>query len=153
MSRERLFDPSLLTAQLDANATRREPLPIGEAIAQVVDISFDGGTSQKTGREWNRMDVKLSIDDPSYLRDIPGNDGNTPVVTTLGIMLDMTEAGGIATGPNKNIRLGRFRDACGVNGQPLSAVVGQRLRIAIGHKPHPTEPDVVLDEITGYTKA
>lgn len=152
MSRERLFDPSLLSASLEANATRRDPLPIGECVAQVVDISFDGGTSKKTGAPWNRLDAKLSIDDPSYLRDIPGNDGNTPVITTLGIMLEMTEGGGIATGPNKNVRLGRFREACGVNGKPLDALVGQRVRIQINHKPHPTEPAVVLDEIIGYTK-
>jgi hypothetical protein len=148
----RLFDPSsLLDSALDANETRRDPLPAGECVAQVVDISFADGISKKTGQPWNRLDAKLTIDDPSYLRDIPGNNGQS-VTTTLGIMLDLTDSGGIATGPNKNIRLGRFREACGVNGKPLSSLVGQRVRISIGHKPHPTDLEVVLDEILGYTK-
>jgi len=151
---QRLFDPStLLDAPLEENALRRDPIPAGETIAQVTEIGFSDGVSQKTGTAWNRMDVKLSLDDPSYLRDIPWNDGHTAVVTTLGIMLDMTDGGGIATGPNKNVRLGRFRDACNCNGKPLSTLVGQRVRISITHKPHPKEAGVILDEITGYTRA
>jgi len=148
----RLFDPvsaqNLLDGALEENATRRDPLPIGEAIAQITEMKFVGGTSAKTGKDWNRLDCKLEITDPEYLSSVP----NSPekVYTNLGIMLDMN-GGQIATGPNVNVRLGRLRSAAGVNGKPLSALNGQFIRITIGQKPHPTEPDVVLDEVTGYT--
>lgn len=150
----KLFDPveaqNLMEMALEENATRRDPLPQGETTAQIMELKFSGGISQKTGNPWNRMDCTLEISDPEYLSQIPGSPEKA--TTTLGIMLDMNN-GQIATGPNKNIRLGRLRAAAGVNGKPLSALQGQFVRITIGHKPHPTEEGVVLDEVTGYTKA
>ena len=149
----KLFDPveaqNLMDMALEENATRRDPLPQGETTAQIMELKFSGGISQKTGNPWNRMDCTLEISDPEYLSQIPGSPEKA--TSTLGIMLDMNN-GQIATGPNKNIRLGRLRAAAGVNGKPLSALQGQFIRITIGHKPHPTEPDVVLDEVTGYTQ-
>lgn len=149
----KLFDPveaqNLMDMALEENATRRDPLPQGETTAQIMELKFSGGVSQKTGNPWNRMDCALEISDPEYLSQIPGSPEKA--TTTLGIMLDMNN-GQIATGPNKNIRLGRLRAAAGVNGKPLSALQGQFIRITIGHKPHPTEEGVVLDEVTGYTQ-
>jgi len=149
----KLFDPveaqNLMDMALEENATRRDPLPQGETTAQIMELKFSGGISQKTGNPWNRMDCTLEISDPEYLSQIPGSPEKA--TTTLGIMLDMNN-GQIATGPNKNIRLGRLRAAAGVNGKPLSALQGQFVRITIGHKPHPTEEGVVLDEVTGYTQ-
>ncbi len=149
----RLFDPveaqNLMDQQLEANETRRMPLPQGETTAQITEIKFNGGVSQKTGNPWNRMDLKLEITDPEYLAQYPG--APEKLTSNLGLMLDM-QNGQIATGPNKNIRLGRLREAAGVNGKPLSALQGSFIRITIGHKPHPTEEGVVLDEVTGYTK-
>ncbi len=149
----KLFDPveaqNLMDMALEENATRRDPLPQGETTAQIMELKFSGGVSQKTGNPWNRMDCTLEISDPEYLSQIPGSPEKA--TTTLGIMLDMNN-GQIATGPNKNIRLGRLRAAAEVNGKPLSALQGQFIRITIGHKPHPTEEGVVLDEVTGYTQ-
>ena len=149
----KLFDPveaqNLMEMALEENATRRDPLPQGETTAQIMELKFSGGISQKTGNPWNRMDCTLEISDPEYLSQIPGSPEKA--ITTLGIMLDMNN-GQIATGPNKNIRLRRLRAAAGVNGKPLSALQGQFIRITIGHKPHPTEEGVVLDEVTGYTQ-
>lgn len=146
----RLFDPvALMSSPLAENATRRTPLPMGEAVAQIVGIDFADGISNKNQQPWTRLDAKLEITDPAYLAQYPG--GAEKLTTTLGIMLDM-QNGQIATGDNRNVRLGRLRAATNTNGQPLQAMVGKYLRITVGHKPHPSEPDVVLDEITGYTK-
>lgn len=149
----KLFDPveaqNLMDQALEAGDTRRTPLPQGETTAQIMEIKFSGGVSQKTGNPWNRMDCKLEITDPEYVSQYPGEQDK--LTTTLGVMLDMNN-GQIATGPNKNIRLNRLREAAGVNGRPLSTLQGSFIRITIGHKPHPTEEGVVLDEVTGYTK-
>lgn len=151
----RLFDPvetqNLVDAQLAENDTRRVPLPQGETIAQITGLKFTGGVSNKTGNAWNRMDVTLEITDPEYLEQYPGGMDAGKVVTNLGIMLDMNN-GQIATGPNKNIRLGRLRDAAGVNGKPLSALVGNMIRITVINKPHPDDPEIVLDEVQGFTR-
>jgi len=146
----RLFDPAaLLDANLEENATRRDPLPPGEVLAQITDISFTDGVSKKNDLPWNRMDVKLEISDPEYLSQYPGSPEK--VQTQLGIMLDMNN-GQIATGPNKNIRLGRLREAAGCNGKPLGQLIGNYLRIQIAHKPHYLDPDLIVDEVVAYTK-
>lgn len=151
----RLFDPveaeNLLNQNMEVMDTRRTPLPQGETVAQIMEMKFNGGVSNKTGKPWNRLDLKLEITDQEYVSQYPGGTEAGKLTTNLGLMIDM-ENGQVQTGPNKNIRLGRLRDAAGVNGKPLSALQGQFIRITIGHKPHPTEEGVVLDEVTGYTK-
>ena len=149
----RLFNPDdMLNQELGAGATRRDPLPAGEVIAQITELKFTDGTVKKQGpnfgKPWSRLDAKLEITDSEYLSQIP--DAPEKALTNLGIMLDM-EDGRIQMGPNKNIRLNRLREACGVNGKPLGALMGQYVRVSIIHKPHPTEEGVVLDEISGYT--
>lgn len=150
----KLFDPiSLMNEVVEANATRRDPLPVGETIAQITKMEFTEGTVKKAGpnfgKPWNRLDCTLEITDPEYLAQVPG----TPekVITNLGIMLELNN-GSIATGPNKNIKLGRLREATGTNGKPLAMMEGAYIRITIGQKAHPTEEGVVLDEVVGYTK-
>lgn len=147
----RLFNPAdLINQNLEANATRRDPLPIGETTAQILSFEIKNGISAKNQKAWARLDAKLEITDPEYLQNVPGTPEKT--VTNLGVMLDLSDDGQIKTGPNVNVRLGRLREAAGVNGKPLSALPGQWIRIAIGHKQHPTEGDVVLDEVVSYTK-
>ncbi len=152
----RLFNPNdLLSQNLAEGSTRRDPLPAGEVLAQISELKFSDGTVKKQGSPnfgmpWSRLDCKLEITDPEYLAQVPG--GLDKATTTLGIMLDM-DNGQIQMGPNKNIRLNRLREAAGVNGQPLGALMGQFIRISIIHKPHPTESDVVMDEVSAFTKA
>ena len=68
----------------------------------------------------------------------------------LGIMLDM-DGKVLASGDNKNIRLGKLREATGTNGKPLNSMLGSMIRIMVGHKPHHEDPEQVIDEVTGYT--
>lgn len=151
----RLFDPvSLLNEDLDANATKRDPLPVGEVLAQITAMKFSSGTiknGDRRGEPWDRLDVTLEISDRDYLAGY-GDGTQDKVTTTYGVMLEMTPDRKIATGANKNTKLGRFRDAAGVNGKPLAALQGQFIRIAVGHKPHPTDENAVMDEITSFTK-
>lgn len=143
----RLFDPvAFLNADLEANATKRDPLPEGTVLGQVTKLAKKGGEG-KDGNPWNRLDVSLEITDPNYLANAVGQPEKT--VTTLGIMLDMN-GDQIATGPNKNVRLGKFRDACGVNGKPLAALIGQMVEITIVQKPHHEDPEVTVDEIAAF---
>lgn len=158
----RLFDTdSLMQQNIEANATKRTPLPVGETLAQITKMEIKDGksgpNSKTPGTPWARLDCTLEITDPEYLRTV-GDGTREKAITFLGIMLDMKD-GQIATGEDRNVRLGQLREACGVNGKPLNALMGQWLRIQIGHKTHPTEPvnadgsANVLSEITGWTKA
>jgi hypothetical protein len=149
-----LFNPDdLLNETIAANETKRTPLPVGETIAQIMEIKIDEGVSgpksKNPGTPWYRLNAKLEITDPVYLAEIPGKPDKA--VTFLGVMLDMQD-GRPAVGPNKNIRLGKLRDATGTNGKPLGQMIGNYIRIAIGHKPHHEDPESVVDEVVSYTK-
>lgn len=152
----RLFDSSsLMQENLEANAIKRTPLPVGETTAQIMKMEIkDGKAGQKAknpGAPWYRLDCTLEITDPEYLKGV-GDGTREKAITFLGIMLDMTD-GRISTGDDKNVRLGQLRDAAGVNGQPLNALMGQYIRIQMGQKPHPDDPEAPpLNEITSFTK-
>lgn len=153
-----LFDPiAFMNENAPENATRRDPRPIGEAIGQVTDLKFKNGIvkkrdSENYGKPWYRMDFYIEVTDPDYLalRENPAGDKE---VFVYGIMYEGDENGRPKTGPNVNVQLGRMREACNANGKPFGACIGAPVRIMVGQKPHPTEPDVVLDEVTGVTKA
>lgn len=151
----RLFDPvSLLNENIEANATKRTPLPIGEGIAQITKMELKDGKAgpqaKNPGAPWARLDLTLEITDPEYLK-LVGDGNQEKAITFYGVMLDM-QNGAIAVGPDKNIKLGKLREAAGVNGQPLNMLLGQQIRFMMGQKPHPTEPDSILSEIIGVTK-
>lgn len=150
----RLFDPvDLMNQNVEANAVKRTPLPVGETTAQIIKMDIkDGkaGPATKTpGAPWARLDLQLEITDPEYLKGV--GDGTRDKASIFhGIMLEMKD-GKIATGPDVNVKLGKLREACGVNGQPLAALNGQFVRIQIGHKPHFEDPNDVQHEVTAIT--
>jgi len=150
----RLFDPvALMNENIAANATKRTPLPPGETPAQITKIEFAegkaGAQAKNPGAPWYRLDCTLEITDPQYCAQIPGQPERA--VTFYGVMLDVVN-GEIATGENKNVKLGKLRDAAGVNGQPLNMLIGQYIRVAIGQKPNPKEPSEIISEVVSVTK-
>ncbi len=153
----KLFDTqALLMEEMEANATRRDPLPPGEVIARISKLAFSEGKikdGDRKGETWNRLDVTLEIEDRDYLQRY--SDGTMEKATTVhGIMFDKNAAGKIATGPNVNVRLGKFREAAGVNGKPLQMLVGQFVRIVVEQEkdPNDPDPDAMRDKITGFAK-
>lgn len=152
----RLFDPvAFMNENAPENATRRDPRPAGEAVAQVIGLDWKSGEIKKgdrAGQPWYRCDVKLEVTDPDYLSQRP-NGGAPKEVFTYGMMYDGDETGRPKVGPNVNVNLGRFRDACDSNGKPWGNCIGKFVRISVTHKPHPTESGVVLDEVNAVTKA
>lgn len=151
------FDYSMLDRQeLPTGETFSKPLPITDGVvAQVIEGKFTGG--QGKNGPWTRYDVTLEIRDEDYL----GQAGlEAPQTVRYGIMCDV-QNGALAMGPNKNLRLNRFRSACGCNvpGKTLSDCVGQMVKVAIAHRPDPEgqvddngEP-VVYTDIKGVTRA
>jgi hypothetical protein len=151
----RLFDPvDLMSQQVEANATKRTPLPVGETTAQITKMEIKDGksgpNSRNPGTPWARLDLTLEITDPAYLATV-GDGTREKAMMFHGIMLDLTKDGKIATGEDRNVRLGKLREACGVNGQPLNALMGQWVRIQIAHKPHHEDPADTVAEVSAIT--
>jgi hypothetical protein len=156
-----LFDPiAFMNENAPANATRRDPRPIGEALGQVTDLKWQHGIigkGDRRGQPWYRCDVKIEVSDPEYLA-LRQNAGGDKELFTYGIMYDADDTGRPKVGPNVNVKLGQFREACNANGKPYTACIGMPLKIMVGQKPHPTEVDadgnaIILDEVTGVTRA
>ncbi len=60
-------------------------------------------------------------------------------------------------GPGKNGRLGRYREALGMNvaGQPFSIrqMQGRQIKATIKHRPDPNDPSILYEEIAAIAKA
>lgn len=155
----KLFDStSLLMDDLPSNATKRLPLPVGEVLAKIAKIGESSGVVKKEGdrkgEPWYRLDFTLEIEDREYLATY-GDGSHEKVNTIFGVMIEKTPDGKrIATGENVNVRLGRFREAAGTNGQPLGANIGRYIRIVVEQEQDPNgEPGEMRDKITSVAKA
>lgn len=148
------FDPSqLLNITVEgANDTRLIPVPEGEYAAIIEDVQMRSGVSQKTQEPWARLDLKCSIEDSQLQATI----GRKPSVRG-GVMLDLTDQGTLDLGRGRNIGLGRLREACGLNqpGQSFSftQLVGQYVKVRVGHRADPKDPSLVYDEVKAFAKA
>lgn len=130
-----MFDPQAFmdTTTDQSNDTTMTPCPEGEWQATASDVNIKTGTSQKTGEDWARLDVKW---------EIVGTEANTiserdKIIVTQGVMLDVNGSG-LDMGKGKNIGLGRLREALGLNtpGAPFSPrmIIGRSAKVAIKHR-------------------
>lgn len=131
------FDPNqFLDRQFnEANSTEAVPIPVGEYTAVVSEVKC---------RPWQKkddpsvaglaLDILWEIDDQG-VKDLLGR---TKVMAKQGVMLDMTEGGGLDFGKGKNVGLGRLREATGLNtpGQPFSftMLTGRPAKVKIEHR-------------------
>lgn len=111
------FNPDIFlnTETEEAMETRFTPIPEGEYTAIAGKPAI-----RTTPRGQVLLDVPWSIDDQS-VKEVTGLPSPS---ARQSIFLDVTETGGLAGGPGKNIGLGRLREAVGLN------VPGQSFKIA-----------------------
>lgn len=140
------FDPSVFEQQqfTDANDTRYVAIPEGEYLALIKDKKF----RQEKG--YTILDITWLIDDQG-VKDATGM--KEPTVRQ-SLFLDVTANGGLDFGKGKNVRLGRLREATGLNvpGQPFSfnMLEGRPARISVKHRPHEGE---IYSDVKEVTKA
>ena len=115
------FDPDQFLAQTveQANDTKVVPCPAGEFMGYVKDFKARQWTSKKDpSNSGVALDITWSVDDLGVKQLLDREE----VTVKLGIMLDMTEQGGLDMGKGKTVGLGRLREALGLNvpGQAFS---------------------------------
>jgi hypothetical protein len=80
------------------------------------------------------LDVTWSIDDAAVKEQL----GRQEVTVKQGIMLDVTETGGLDMGKGKNVSLGRLREATNLNqpGQPFGfrMLEGRPAKVKVEHR-------------------
>jgi len=121
-----MFDPDafMQTTIEDAFEEKRSLIPAGEYMATVENLEA------KTVGEANRPIINMR------LRLVNTGDEETEGrVLYHTLWLDMDERGALMTGPNKNIGLGQFLSALGLNGKPWNPTMfeGQVVLIQVSH--------------------
>lgn len=134
----------------ESNDTKLTPVPVGEYIAMPDKVEV---------KSWAKKDdpsvsgLKLVIQwviDDQAVKELLSRD---KVTVSQGIMLDLTEAGGLDMGKGRNVGLGRLREALGLNtpGQPFSFTMlqGRPAKVSISHR---IDGEAVYAEVKGVAK-
>lgn len=144
-----MFNPQdfLDASVTDAMDTKITPCPQGEftgVIEKILPEQWKNGDGTKTG-------IKLSITwivEDQGVKDFLQRD---TVTVRQQIFLDVSEDGRLETGPQKNVGLGRLREAVGLNvaGQPFtfSMLPGRMAKIVIKHRENPNDADTPFAEV------
>lgn len=147
-----MFSPEqFLDIQItESNDTKVIPIPVGEYMAVVKEVKVRPWQSKSDpSKAGIALDLIWSIDDAG-VKQLLGRD---EVNTKQGVMLDMTEAGGLDVGKGRNISLGRLREAVGLNtpGQPFSfgMLTGRVAKVKVEHR---VDGDAIYAEVKGVAK-
>ena len=147
-----MFDPNqFLDLQItEANDTKVIPVPVGEFTAVADKAECRTWQSKKDpSKSGVTLEVTWAIDDQG-VKDLLGRD---QVTVRQGIMLDLTEEGGLDMGKGRNVGLGRLREALGLNvpGQPFafSMIPGRMAKIKVDHR---IDGENVYAEVKGAAK-
>lgn len=132
-----MFNPDtfLETSVTEANDTKLIPVPVGEYNAVITDVK---------ARQWQgkadpsksgvALDLQWEIDDVN-VKALLDRD---KVTVKQGVMLDMSDSGGLDMGKGKNVSLGKLREAVGLN-EPgrafaFSQLLGQMAKVKVDHR-------------------
>ncbi len=127
----------------EVNADRFTPVAEGDYVGSVVKADIAAGESSRG--PWARYDVTVAVNDPTT--------GDTRNVRG-GIMLDLNDSGGLATGQNRNIKLGQLRTAIGKNvpGKPYAwgDAVGCPVAITVKHRADKDDATKLYEDIISF---
>lgn len=136
--------------------TRIDPIPEGEHMAQIgtgdkdVDLAF--GIAKSTQKPWMRLDMMLDYTDPNLATLLK----REKVRGRYSIMLDLNEAGKLDWRPQRNVHLGKLRDAVGQN-RPgpwsFGQLRGQPIKVKVKQKPNENDPLSPYSEVVSVTRA
>ena len=140
------FDPdSFLDATLPgANSTKREVVPAGVYVARLSNLEVKNGTVNKPGenfgKQWVALNFRWNID------NLPNG------IVFDSVFLDLGEDGRPDMGKGKNVKLGKLREAIGLNSGPAQfrAFDGRVATIKVEHRIYEGEPQA---EVKSYAKA
>ena len=133
------FDPeSFLDLEIEgANDTRLIPIPVGEYIATVEKGDKVREIKSKDGTDtFYSLPIVWRIDDPSVLEATQRD----KVTIRADIFLDILPSGALDMGKGKNVQLGKYREALGLNDptRPFSMrmFINRAAKIKVGQRAH-----------------
>lgn len=141
------FDPAVfLNQQFDtANDTRLIPCPAGETLGLADKVEAVPWESEKKGTSGMKIRILWDVQDDGIRALLE----RQKVLVPQDVMLDLTESGDLDMGKGKNVRLGRLREAIGLNkpGEPFafSMIEGHLAKINVKHRTGDNPEDVFAE--------
>lgn len=134
----------------ESNDTKVIPVPVGEYIALVSEVKCRQWQSKADpSKSGLALDVIWEVDDQAVKELL----GREKVTVKQGVMLDLTDGGGLDMGKGRNVGLGRLREACDLNipGQPFSfqMLPGRAAKINVQHR---VDGDTIFAEVKAVAK-
>lgn len=148
------FDPTTFLNQSfeGSNDTKIVPCPAGEYLGIADKVEIVPWASRDGTKSGLKAKILWDIQDDNVRQLV----GREKVLAPQDIMLDLTEDGNLDMGSGKNIRLGRLREALGLNnpGEAFSfgAVQGQMATVNVKHRTG-ENPEDVYAEVDRVAKA
>lgn len=147
-----MFNPEqFLDMQVtESNDTKAIPVPVGEYTAVIGEVKCRQWQSKKDPSQSGlTLNITWDVDDQA-VKELLGRD---KVTVRQGIMLDLTDSGGLDMGKGRNIGLGRLREATNLNtpGQPFafSMLSGRVAKVNVSHR---IDGDNIYAEVKGVAK-
>lgn len=145
------FNPEqFLGTQTDtAGETKFFPVPVGEWTGQCTKCDARQFTSEKNGNTYTVLEYTWEVTDQA-VKDETRLERPT---VRQSVFVDLTPAGGLDFGRNKNIQLGRLRAAVGQNkdGRAWAPthIVGQMAKLKVSHRPDNNgDPQAQVDTVS-----
>lgn len=156
---ESVFNPEqfMQTTTEAVGDTKYYPCPIGEWRGQIESVKARQIESDKSGetRIFYSLDILWTILDEEPRRATE-TEGDKKLLVRQGIFIDLTAAGALDFGKNKNVPLSRLREALGQQraGRPWgpSHLVGGLAVVSVIHRPREDTGDPVA-EVKGVIAA
>ncbi len=148
------FDPmSFLDASItDSLDTKVIPCPQGEYTGVIDSIAPEMWKSADGSKSGMKLNVNWLIESQE-VKDFLARD---TVKVKQQIFLDVTDDGKLETGPQKNIGIGRLREALDLNnkGQAFSfnMLPGRSAKVVVSHRPDNRDPENVFAEVNKVAK-
>lgn len=149
------FDPTTFLNQSfeGSNDTKITPCPAGEYLGIADRVEIVPWASDKKGTSGLKARILWDIQDDNVRQLL----GREKILAPQDIMLDLTETGELDMGTGKNTRLGRLREALGLNapGEAFSfgMIQGRMATVNVKHRPDQNDPETVYAEVDRVAKA
>lgn len=134
------------------NATKLTPVPAGDYKSVIQDVELESLAGKKDPSKVYLKCVVTHLLDDAGLREALKRE---KVTIRQDFLVDLTDSGAIDFSPDKNIRLGRLRAACGLNDPqtPWSFPMfkGRVIKVKVGHEMYEGEPQAKVFNTTALS--
>lgn len=130
----------------EEHETRRDPVPQGDYPGEVMTVDIVD-REDKDGNTMFMLNFSARLEDD----DLHEQFGQYPLCSGT-IFLDLDEDGNFEYGPNKNVKLGQWREALGINSPEYSVAdaIGRRAIFGVKHRQDKEDSSITYDQINTY---